>query len=235
MDEGIDVLVMHDDGTSNIERTSLSEYSENVKEINIYFDLNKLEDSAFRVEINFQGEERNIIEHQLKDKTEDELMEFCKLLITDAFLGAVIDSVSFIKSEESSSLLFDVNLSELLTRQNKFYFLNYDPIEFFNYNWLAKKDRKYPIMFSYPRILKKNITVNFNNRFKLETYPSRYKEDTKSISYNQYVRRTVPGQIAINKSLEFNKTYFPAKEYNSIRDIFNLIQKKDKEQLIFVE
>jgi len=154
-------------------------------------------------------------------------------MISGEYLNAEIDDITYqdFKTENHTSLSFKVTADALLNEQSNLYFLNYDPIKLFSYDWISPKERRYPIKFNYPRSVSKNISIDYGDRFKIEAQPEYLSLESYGIQYSSISRRD-DNILNISKDLNMTESIYFKSVYDDLREIFLSIQKNDKGQVI---
>ena len=234
MDQNIDVLVLHDDGTSTIEKTPDSSYNKNRQEIVV--DIEILDNLTSKIMINYRsfGAMRTYMASIIKESSDKELEDFCLSLLNDDFLSAKIDSIKFsdLLGNQVFELNFIVSDAEVIQEQSSIYLVSYDFLPFItNLDWLLLKEREHPLIFSHKRKIYKEINIKYPNYLKLNSAPNSCKFGKNLISYFQKVD-TNANIVKIQKELIIKDEFINKNEYKIVREIFEGIQKKNREQLI---
>jgi len=237
--EGIDVLVLHQDGTSAIERTPASASSANTTSFFIREDISKSLDARFDVTMKFHGERNFRNREFFRDRTEQEMKEFCKTLVVDDFVGATVGRYSFSNLDSVNADLvfrFDFAVSNALKQQSDLYFLTADPFKLLNeFGWLVKDKRRYPLSFSYPRTIRRDITINYpRDGFAVRNLPADVTQQGDNFDYTQSSRSEAPGTIQVTEEFAVKKREIGPKEYASTKKFFERIQTHNAEKIVFV-
>jgi hypothetical protein len=236
-DMDIDVLVLHDDGTSSIERTLISDCKKNKKSINVNIEISENLESNIEFDLKYFGEDRSRMKSLTENSSEKEIKKFCKSMITDDFLNSTIDSVKYSDSlsEGFFNLGFLVKNINIVQQQGNLFFVSHNFLPFVTETeWLISEERKYPLAFPYPRTINKNIVIIYPKKlFKLKATPKKYTESEKGLISHSRKVSTNSNIINISKDLVIKKKLIKVYEYKNFRSIFESLQQRNKEQLIF--
>jgi transglutaminase-like putative cysteine protease len=236
--EGINVLILNEDGTSKMERTPYSNHDQNITDIEIQVSINSFKEASFKVSIKYKGEENFRNRHYFSDRTDKEMREFCKALIIDDYLNATISNYSFSNLDSLNSdltLNFDFAIPNAIQQQGDLYFLNVDPFKLLDdMGWLLKEIRNYPIKFKYPYTIKKRITINFPERyFIIRNMPENIYLSSDNLSYNQKFNSNNLNQIVSEEIFVLKSSYILPEKYAQARKFFEQVKNKLNEKLIF--
>lgn len=239
-DEGIDVLVINEDGTSKIEKTPYSSYKDNVMDIAVIVNIKSEKEVTFSVKVKYKGEENFQNRNYFEDHTNKEMKEFCKSIIIDDFLNATILNYSFSKLDSlDNDLVFDFEFTvpNAIQKQGDLLFLNTNPFKLIdNMGWLLKETRKYPIEFHYPLTKKIQFVVNYpENLFTIRNIPDNSQMSAKDLSYSREVLPTKSDQITFNQTFEIRNLFLSSKNYPDVRSFFESVQNDLNQKLIFTE
>lgn len=237
MDQDIDVLVLHADGTSSIVRTQSSYYGDNKKVVDININILENLQNSIDFDLKFFGEDRCAMKYFIEKSSSSEIEEYCKSIIANKFLTSTIKSISYTDSEnhEFYNLCFTVDDIDIIKKQGNFYFLEYDFLTYTDkINWLQSKERRYPLQLQYPRTISKNIAITYPNNFlEISTIPENYEKSEKDIiNYTQKVN-SKSNIIEISKDLSIMNKVIKPYNYSKFRNAFEYVQQKNKEQIIF--
>lgn len=100
-------------------------------------------------------------------------------------------------------------------------------------NPLSLEEREYPVEYPYPVIDKTISKINLPNEYLVESVP----ESTKiSLSdgngFFEYAVNTNAENIEITSTLQINKTIFPATEYQQLKEMYEMMVKKQQEKIV---
>lgn len=237
-DEGIDVLVIRQDGSSSIEHTPNASCDQNVTDIDVSVQVDTTHDTHFDIRMSYTGEKNFRNRAFFNDYTEKELREFCKELIVDDFFNATIQHCSFTSSDSLAcdlSLSFDFTVPDALKRQGDLYFLNVDPFKLFtDLSWLAKENRTYPIDLEYPYTIRKRISVVYpHDRFIVRNIPDKIQIKNDDLVYVNGFSSSGRFQLVEDETFSVQQPYIPAHKYAELRSVFEAVKSRSTEKLIF--
>lgn len=240
VDEGIDVLVINDDGTSQIETTSGSTFQENVTDVNIDVIIENQDKVTYKIRIQYKGELNFENKNFFEDKTEKEVKEFCKSIIMDEFLNAEIQNCSFSELDLLDSdfiLNYDFTVSNGLLKQGDLYFLNTTPFKLIgSMRWLLEDSRLYPIEFPYPETNRIKLSINYPaNVFSIRNIPENTEFSTEELSYLREIDSSGNGLIKLNQNLIINSFLIPPHHYQETKAFFESIRSSLENKLIFIK
>ncbi|MBL7996492.1 DUF3857 domain-containing transglutaminase family protein [bacterium] len=237
--EGINVLVINEDGTGSVERTPASSSGQNVTEYDIKVDVSAPDKTKFDVEIKYNGESNCNRRYYFHEKTHQEIAQFCKSLVVHDYVNAQIDTV-ILKNvgspSESLILNFQFSAPNAIQQQGDLYFMNTDPFKLFtDMGWLAKDLRRYPIFFKYPYTVKKKITLTFDRKqFNVRNLPKEIKQVEESLYYSSRFSYDQDNTITANEMFSINENQIYPDRYKEARKFFENIKNKMNEKMVFV-
>jgi hypothetical protein len=138
-------------------------------------------------------------------------------------------------SEGFFNLGFLVKNINIVQQQGNLFFVSHNFLPFVTETeWLISEERKYPLAFPYPRTINKNIVIIYPKKlFKLKATPKKYTESEKGLISHSRKVSTNSNIINISKDLVIKKKLIKVYEYKNFRSIFESLQQRNKEQLIF--
>jgi transglutaminase-like putative cysteine protease len=239
-DEGIDVLVLHGDGTSSIERTPNASCDQNVTDIDVNVYVGTETETKFSVAITYSGEKNFRSRAFFSDYSDRELKDFCKELIVDNFLDAVVQHCSLTNFDTLScdlKLAFEFSVPKALKKQGDLFLLNIDPFKLFtDLSWLARDTRIYPIDLEYPYTIKKRIKVFYpQEKYVVRNLPEKIEFKNDNIVYLNGFTSSAPHQLLEEESFAVQQPYIPAHRYAELRKLFEVVKSRSVEQLIFTQ
>ncbi|MBI1804596.1 MAG: DUF3857 domain-containing protein [Ignavibacteriae bacterium] len=237
-DEGIDVLVLNENGTASIEHTPNASCDQNVTTIEVAVNVDPLHETTFKVKMTYKGEKNFRSRALFSDYTEKELRDYCKELIVDDYLNATVKSCSFSNFDSLScdlTLSFDFTVPDALRKQGDLYFLSIDPFKLFtDMSWLAKEKRIYPIDLEYPFTVKKRIAVNYpQENFMVRNIPEKIQLSNDDMVYKNDFSSGGDHQLIEEESFSVRQPYIPAQKYAEVRKLFETVKSRSTEKLIF--
>jgi transglutaminase-like putative cysteine protease len=239
-DQGVDVLVVHDDSTGTIERTPRTNHRDNGSTVAIAMDLMKPDTARFSIRIAYHGEDAIDARYTLVDKPDKDMPEFCKSLVGGTFANAEIQryAVRNLDSlDRDPELEFDFTVTDALQQQGDLLLLTYDPFKpFGNLDWLRKKTRNYPIAFECPRQVEKAITISFpGDRYIVRNAPRNNFSNGPRLSYYFTGDATHPGTIEITESFRIEDNRIPHTSYDQVLQFYDAVQKQRSEKIILTK
>lgn len=239
MDEGTNALVLHEDGTSSIEKIPESSAADNTESYSINLDLLNKKDGVFNISIKYTGELNSEHRYFFKDNTNEEIVKHCKSLVANDFLNAEFSNckVTYIDGINASTILsFDVNVHNLIQQQQDISLLNYNPFSIIsNLKWLVKDKRQYPLYFSYPSKIIKDIKIKMpDDKFTLKSLPKNEDISSSVLSYKKNYHNRDKGEISVSEELTIGSKYVNPVSYSLIKKNWETIKNKSNEKLILM-
>jgi transglutaminase-like putative cysteine protease len=235
--KNIDVLVLNDDGTTQLETTPASNYNDNTEDIVIKINLTNTDSTNLDVAIKYKGEYDIEHRYHFDEKTRTEMLKYCKSIVSDKYLNAkVLDySISNIDSVDSDLVLnFKLYVPNLIERQGDFIFLNLDPFQLpGNWKWLGREKRTYDIEFDYPYTVNKTIEVILpENKFQLKNIPSNTINSWNGLYYSKNYELPEKNKIIIKEKFSVAEKDINVSKYIKVRNFMDGIKAAQNELII---
>lgn len=235
--EGINVLVINDDGTSQIESTPESSHNDNTSDLTITVTVSDKREATFNVTMKFMGQENLYMRSSMKDLTDKDIREFCRGLIVDEYVNASIHDYSFPGRDSvltEFNLVFSFTVPNAVQQQADLYMLNTDPFKLTGgTGWLVKEKRKYPVRFNYPYRLKKRITILFPETiYAIRTIPENVRFSDNDFSYSATFSGKGTNSIVVDELFAVKSTLIPPQRYEELKRFYEKVAGKMGEKLI---
>ncbi len=235
--QNIDVLVLNDDGTSQIETTPNSTCNDNVEDISMKINFSNADSTIFNILIKYKGEFNIERRDYFFDKTREEMIKLCKSLVSDNYLkDEVLDySLNNIDSTDLDlELKFRLNVPNIIKRQGDFSFLNIDPFQLSaGWNWLGSDKRKYDIEVNYPYTIKKSIEVNLpNNKYNIRNLPSNLLITDSSFFYSKEYQTLGNNKFIINEDFSIAAKDINVSDFFKVRKFIDQVKLRQNERII---
>lgn len=162
--EGIDVLVLRDDGSSVLEKTPLRTFGQNLTAADLE---TRIEPDGVRyvVRLQLHGGAALRARAEIGDGTAERLTGFCRGLLSPRFRGATVEqptAAPLDRPEAPLAVAFEIRTSAGRDEQADLVLVESDPLDVLLP--LPSPDgavRRYPIALSYPRSIQKSIRVSW--------------------------------------------------------------------------
>ncbi|MDE3058682.1 MAG: DUF3857 and transglutaminase domain-containing protein [Bacteroidota bacterium] len=236
-DEGVNALVINDDGTSQFGPIPSSSYKNNLQDITMKVSLASQKEIDYDITIKFQGEENFRARSYLNEMTHDEVVKFCKSLVADNYLDAEVTdySMSDLNTVDSAFVFnFKLKVPNGIEKQGDLVLLNVDPLRLpGNWNWLARDKRTYDIEFDYPRTVNKTIELNFpKDVYEIRTLPNNIELTQKGLYFSETEHAGENGHVTIKKSFSILWKYFKANHFRELKNFAESMRKASLEDII---
>ncbi len=234
--EGVNALVLNDDGTSILQTTPSSLFKDNVKEIKISVKFSDLDNTDFDISIKFKGEYNSRYRNYFNEKTHEEMLKFCKTLVANNYLNAEVKDYSFLNENSIDSNLvldFKLKVPNAIEKQEDLVFLNIDPFKLIDeWAWLAKEKRNYDIDFEFPHTVDKTIEVELPDNLKIRNLPSSTILSEEGLFYNKDYKTEGNNHLTIREYFSIKSKYIDADKYEKVRSFFDKMKAKLNEKII---
>jgi cellulose synthase operon protein C len=238
VDQAINVLVVHDDNTGTIERTPGTNSGANGSTIQLAADLASPDTARFAVRIVFRGEDAIDARYGMAEKTDKEMTERCKAMISGTFANAEITRYQLSNIDSlgrDPELSFEFTVHDAVQPQGDLLLLTFDPFRVFgNLEWLSKKTRRYPIAFECPRQLDKSVVISYPaDRYEVRNAPKALTLSGPRLAYTFADSAREPGRLAFRETYRVESTRIPAEQYDQVLQFYDAVQKQKNEKIIF--
>lgn len=236
-DQGVSGLVINDDGTSQLSLIPASTYQDNGQDISIKVSLAPQNEVDYDITIKFKGEENFSTRSYLNEKTYDEIVKFCKSLVSDNFLNTEVTdySISDLNAVDSAlTFNFRLKVPNAIEKQGDLVFLTTDPLSSFgNLDWLSRDKRTYDIEFNYPRSVNKTIELDFpKDKYAVRTLPNDTYLVKKGLYYSSSDKADDEGHITGKESFSLQYKYFKASYFKDMKNFVEGMRKAAQEKII---
>lgn len=239
-DEGIDVLVLNEDGTSAIERTPQSTADQNTTDIDINAQIDASGQTIFRVAMEYTGKRSGRYRYYFRDRSEKQLTEYFKSLVADDFLNAKIQDFSVSNLDSIGAALklqFSFTAGNAIEEQGDLHMLNVDPFRTTpSMEWLAKESRIFPVEFIYPETTRKRITVNYPDEiYSMRNMPTPIDHTTGTLAFTTRYTNETPGTIVVEETYTEGGRYLLPRLYPDVRKFYSVVAESAKKRLILAK
>jgi len=103
-------------------------------------------------------------------------------------------------------------------------------------NQFKLEKRDYPIDFGTPFKIRDNIVIKIPEGYSVESYPESLAIGLPN-NFGVYKFKIIVDNLNINivSQLEINTAVYPANQYNDLKEFYNLMVKKNKEQIVLTK
>jgi Domain of Unknown Function with PDB structure (DUF3857)/Transglutaminase-like superfamily len=239
VDQGINVLVLSDSGTAQIQKTPEADFTQNQEDINLTINVHKEGNADFTADIKYYGEYNEYHRDYFQDKTDKEMKEFCKSLIADNYTDPEIKEYSLKDIDSSKTgleLKFSFTAQDALQKEGNLYFVNSDPFVLgVNTDLFLKDKRVYPVDFDFGKDLKKEIEINLPSGMKINNLPNNVAFDAQGIGYYKGFLTSANSHINIQEDLVIKDPIIQASEYQTLKKDIDKIKMGNNEKIILTE
>ncbi|HUM01045.1 MAG TPA: DUF3857 domain-containing protein, partial [Thermoanaerobaculia bacterium] len=162
--EGIDVLVLREDGGSVLEKTPLRNFEQNLTAADVAARI-EADGVRYAVRLELHGSAALRARAEIGDGSEARLADFCRELLSPRFRGAAVERASAVPLEASGTPLrvaFEIRSAAGREEQADLVLVESDPLDTLPpFPSPDGASRRYPISFAYPRSVQKTIRVSW--------------------------------------------------------------------------
>jgi len=236
-DENLPALVIEDENLSYFATTSASKISDNQSSIDILVNINDSLIADYYVKFSFEGEYGLEMRNLISDLDEDKINKALRGLMKSEFVSDGITDIILSKPSDTDNpfnVSFKFRKNNIITQQGNINILNIDPYDIIgDLFWITEKERKYPIDFEYPYLLKKSIEINYPKNMILKEIPNNIVLNIDDLAYNKNYLSDGQNKIFCNESFGVLKSKIFEGRYNAIKEFYTTIQNKINEKIIF--
>lgn len=219
--ENINVLVVGDNGTGTIERTSSNKSGLNTREYEVVLELDQQGNGAFTTVIKNKGHFNQSARYRFGETNQDDLKKYAKSLYIDQYPDVEVDSVHFDMTGSNFETITTIKFrtKSVSKKQAGIYFLNHDPHKIFNsMQWLTGEKRDYPLDLNYPYTFKKSITIKFDpKKYKVRETPPGFNKKAGIINYLLVYSSSEPGIIVNKEQWQVTESKVSASSYKELK------------------
>ncbi len=235
--EGINVMVMDDDGTCKMETTPVATHKDNLKLYDVKINIDDKNEAEFTVTMTYKGKENFRLRSYLKDQTDEDLEEFFTDIFSDDNLRSSLVSYNVPDVDSLGAELklnFVFRTPNLIQIQGDLCFVDFDPFNLFpDLSWLSKETRKYDLEFDFPHTIYKNIEINFPaEKYEIRNLPENMVLKNSNVEYRRRFNKVSENKIMFNESYARKKKTIKAFRYPEYRANAEKIRTRIDEKLI---
>jgi transglutaminase-like putative cysteine protease len=234
--EGINVLVIENDGKSKIEKTPSSKGEDNLVDIKIESQISDRGKSDFNISLTAYGENNLYYRYIFEDKTEKEMNEFFKSLLLEEFTNVNITDYKLTDPDgKKDAILMEFNFSvdQAIRSQGDLYMLNVDPFKFTeSASWMIKEKRTYPLNFRFPYKLVKTVNVSLPERYSVRNLPTTAKMNNSYFEFSRGFNNAEGNKISLEEKYFIKTAVIPAKSFLELKKNFETVNSKYQEKII---
>lgn len=235
--EGINVLVIDENGKGKIETTPQKKAEENLIFVESEFNLESNNDASGTVRITFSGINALIYRNYLNDMTDEERKNLCKSFLSSDFKSIeIINSSTVEEANFDKPLTIDFNfyISEATTAQGDLIFLNSDPFkELINLDWALMETRKHMVVLKFPVQVEKRIIFDVSkSKLNVRNYPTNTRVIEKGLNFKREISLDDENVFKSYSSFSISNKNIKSNDYHTIKKSIDGIITKLKEKII---
>jgi len=235
--QNINVLVLNDDKTSQIELTPVSTFIDNSEAVFVKLDLTNPDSAYFDIGIKFKGTFDIIYKNELAEKTHDEIIKICKSLISDKYLNAEILHYSINNLDSANAdlkLNFRFRVPNIIEKQAELNLLNGDVFsQQREWQWLSRESRHYDIKFNFPYSISKVIEIILpENKYAVKSLPSNMISTEQGINFSRDINFNGNNRIVENEIISIANSKIGVQFYKGVKDFFDKVKRYQNERII---
>ncbi len=235
--EGLPALVILDNGSSLFYTIGKSKCEENKRIVDINVNIDENGNSEVKVKSIFFGEWNYLIRYRMDDEKEEDIVTEIKDLFFNDDISAGITDLKFTEPDsldEIFEISFTMNSDKIVENQGSLVMLNFDVFNFFGYmkSLIQKDERKYPIVFSYPETVQKNVNVIYPaDKFKIDGLPKENAFKTGKLYFESKVSQG-NGFISSNIGFIIKEDKIKTENFKDVKDFFKNSQQDSEQKII---
>ena len=173
----------------------------------------------------------------MDDEKEEDIVTEIKDLFFNDDISAGITDLKFTEPDsldEIFEISFTMNSDKIVENQGSLVMLNFDVFNFFGYmkSLIQKDERKYPIVFSYPETVQKNVNVIYPaDKFKIEGLPKENAFKTGKLYFESKVSQG-NGFISSNIGFIIKEDKIKTENFKDVKDFFKNSQQDSEQKII---
>lgn len=235
--EGVDALVILEDGKSKFVRVPKSKYSDNKLVRNVELTLNRDGTVTGVAKLKFTGNENISFRSSFKDETAENIYSAIEGYINRNLSDVKIDSLiyedpSIIKESYEMEVRF--TRSRLGSKAGDL--LIFKPSVFQVEDRLDKYkdiDRKHTIVYSAPYELKDVVIINYDSeKYGVESIGNNHSFKMDELSYTAIPFLEEPGKIKYSRSFKLKRERIIRSKYSQFRTLHKTIAKANEENIV---
>ncbi len=236
-DEGAIALVISDSGTAVLEMIPSSQAWSNGIVMDIRAEVGPGSEGRFHVIMRFEGEDDLVMRNAFAYADSDNVREYCQSLIRNNFEYSHLTSYSMSPVDSLQyyfTVTFDFEVPNVLQSKGDRYVLYGDPLPVMgNFGWLSSRDRKYPVEFDYPYILRKRVEYTFSDsNLVVKALPREVQLATPDFQFSSSYSAGEPSRLLFDAVFSSEARQLPVKRYEETEQFFYGISKAEGEPVV---
>ncbi len=236
-DEGATALVISDSGTADLETIPSSQAWSNGTFMDIKAEVGPSFDGKFHVIMRFEGEDDLVMRNVFAYAESDDVRDYCQSLIRNNFEYSHLTNYSISPVDSLQyyfTVSFDFEVPNVLQTNGEQYILYGDPLPVtVNLGWLSSRDRKYPIEFDYPYIVRKRVEYTFSDsNLVVKDLPAEVKLATPDFQYSSSYSVANSSRLLFNAVFASEARVIPVNRFEEAKEFFYGISKTEGEPVV---
>jgi hypothetical protein len=236
-DEDIYVLVIKPDGTHIIEKTPSSAFKDNFSETSISCNISSDCKLSYKIEVKSGGSEENSYRYLFNDRNEKDIKKILKSIFAKDGEDIEIKDINHTPTDSLDiPFVFSFNYegTKDLKRQGQDYLFETNTLDILpGMEWLAEKDRKFPVWFHYPNISTNKFEITYDTtQFKIKSMPSNLKLPDDDFFYSKIFYEGTNGKIIGNETFNVQSRIIENKRYDTLKTYFKKINAISDESIM---
>jgi hypothetical protein len=238
--EGINVLVINENGTGKIEKTPEETDEDNSISTDVRLELNSDLSAEGSLVMKFMGQPALYYRNLLNDITDSELNKICKSFFKND-LNKIEVSNSQIYAEDTLNqpliIKFKYYIPDVIINQGDLFFLDSDLlVSLTDLNWASEDVRLHPVILNYPSKVEKNFSFNLSNsKLKLRNSPKNIRILDRNFSFIKEYELSIAGIVQSSETMLISSKKINSNDYKSIKRSIDQMLSKSNEKIILVK
>jgi hypothetical protein len=234
--EGIDVLVLGDDGKCTLEKTPLRGYQQNVTAADVAARVEG-ETVFYAVHVRFQGAAALEARYWIGDAAEEDLKKFCQSLLGPAYRETPIEHASatpLAKHDEPLDLTFEARSGVGLRHQADLVLVDASPLDLLPP--LPSPDvatRRYPLAYRFPRTVQQKVRVSWSGAgLSLRNVPSSASYSADALSYRSQAGPSGSESLEIDERFVASDRFVFVESWPKLQEFLKGVRTRRAESVI---
>lgn len=235
-DEAAVAMVMREKESSFFVSTPASQVWNNPVDVDVHIAEHPDSVSDYDARITYEGEPGLVMRNLLGDTDSAGIAGYCSSLIGSNFRDARLTGFSVTPPDSiglSFTLAFTFSATNAVKNDSGSYSLYVDPFPAIeNTDWLAGGQRKYPVEFAYPYVLRLRVVLSFDDSYTVRRMPKGFDIGNEDFDYSFDYVSPNPGRIIYTEVLTSRPRLLEPAGYERTLEFFGRVSAAKAEPVL---